>query len=190
MQKSKMRSIFILCITLLFYSCFPVQIAPKIENYKITKGKKFKRSLPKSHSYIFEDYKNANEFYYYINTKFQRDHQYAEDNTPIIIDHRTYYLSFYEVEKNTKIVNLTPALINGVLENKGLSPVLNEEKTVSRNGTWYIALVVQDAQFNDALNPKHREQKKVVAYLNSLKTEYFTTTNYYSAYLRNKLDTN
>ena len=183
-----MRYILTILIALLLCACFPVQIAPEIRDYKITKGKKFKRSLPKRYTYVFEDYKNADEFYYYINTKFQRDDNYVEDNTQITIDNRSYYLSFYEVEKKTKIVNLIPILIERTIS--GSDAPSEEEIDVIREGTWYIVLTVQDVAFKDALSPSHREQQKVIDYLSKLKSEYFTTTDYYSAYLRNKLDSN
>ena len=50
-------------------------IAPNIEDYKITKGKDFKRSLPKREMFIFEDPKEAGHFYTYVNTKFNLDEE-------------------------------------------------------------------------------------------------------------------
>jgi len=43
-----MRNFFFIIVSILvFQSCIPLRIAPTIEDYKITEGKKFKRSLPK-----------------------------------------------------------------------------------------------------------------------------------------------
>ena len=51
-------------------SCIPLQIAPNIEGAKVYKGKKFKKQLPKQNVYVFEDPKDVNEFYTYINAKY------------------------------------------------------------------------------------------------------------------------
>ena len=63
-----MKSLLLVFFLLLFTSCIPLKIAPKIEGEKLIVAKKFKRSLPKKHSYVFEDPKGADEFYNYINT--------------------------------------------------------------------------------------------------------------------------
>lgn len=43
-------------------SCLPIRITPHIENYRVTKEKEFKRSLPKREVFVFENPKAANEF--------------------------------------------------------------------------------------------------------------------------------
>jgi len=39
--------VLILSVFILLTSCIPIRIAPKIQDYKTIKAKKFKRSLPK-----------------------------------------------------------------------------------------------------------------------------------------------
>jgi hypothetical protein len=54
-----------------FTSCIPLSFAPKIKTDKVKLAKRFKRDLPKQHGFIFEDPKEADEFYTFINTKYQ-----------------------------------------------------------------------------------------------------------------------
>ena len=49
-----MRSTIICILVVLLTSCIPTKIAPKIESYKITTGKKFNKALPKWQSFIFD----------------------------------------------------------------------------------------------------------------------------------------
>lgn len=67
----------LLCV-LLVQSCIPLRVAPTIKDYKVTKGKRFKKGLPKKNVFVFEDPKDADEFYNYINTKFQLNDYYVD----------------------------------------------------------------------------------------------------------------
>jgi len=66
-------------------SCIPIRIAPNIKDYQLTQWKKFKRSLPKRHMFIFEDPKAANQFYKYINTKFELQDINVFEDVPFTI---------------------------------------------------------------------------------------------------------
>ena len=150
-----MRMLYLLLVTnFLFSSCIPLQLAPNFEGGKVFKPKKFKRQLPQQYVYVFEDPKDVNEFYNYINAKFQIYYDDATGNVPVLIAGNTYFLTFYEAERATKTVNLVPMLVDNALENEGYSPVLENVHT-SRKGKWYIALTVTDDNMDDGLNPKY-----------------------------------
>ena len=87
------KQLLVVILAIVVHSCIPLRIAPNIEDYKITKGKKFKRSLPKRQMFIFEDSKEAQEFYNYVNTKFQLDHVDVYDNVPFTILDKQYFFS-------------------------------------------------------------------------------------------------
>ena len=70
------RIIIVITVFFLFSSCVPVRIAPSIQDYKVMKGKRFKKGLSKRYFFIFEDPKEANQFYNYVNTKFELQHHY------------------------------------------------------------------------------------------------------------------
>ena len=166
------------CLLILsIYSCIPFKIAPKIEGDKIVKAKKFKKNLPNSYGFVFEDTKKANEFYNFINTKYNLKHVNVDVNVPIIIDNTTYYLSFFEREKSTETLNLIPLAIDMSRENKGNDPILENLHT-SRSGFWYVVLTVTDNELKDCLKPSYPNQEVVVKHLKKLRTEYFTTSNY------------
>jgi len=59
-------------------------------------------------------------------------------------------------------------------------PIELDEPPIARDGTWYIALTVTDAEFADALSPDYQHQQKVYAYVKSLHNEYVSTNNYNS----------
>ena len=105
----KMKHLIRLVLVLfIFQSCIPLRIAPNIENYKVSEGKKFKRSLSKRQMFIFEDRKEAEEFYGFVNTKFELDDAEVYDDVPFVIDEQQYFFAWYEVEIPDKSLNLIP----------------------------------------------------------------------------------
>ncbi len=168
---------------LLFTSCIPLRIAPSIKEEKLIVAKKFKRTLPRKHSYVFEDPKDADEFYNYINTKYELNHEDVEYNVPIYINEHEYFLSFHEVEIQTKTINLVPIMIDAGLESNGITPLL-EEHEFSRTGNWYIVLTVSDSKLNDCLDPKYGDRDVVINYLKAERLEYLATSNYFDALFR------
>ena len=143
-KNNHMRYALTLLAFLMFSSCIPLRIAPTIKEERVMLAKKFKRKLPKRYAFIFEDHKDADEFYNYINTKYGLDHQDVERNVPITVDNTAYFLSFYETEIPTKTINLIPILIDATLAEKGYDPIL-EDVEFSRIGNWYIVLTVSDS---------------------------------------------
>ena len=165
-------------------SCIPLKIAPNIEGAKVYKGKKFKKYLPKQQVYVFKDPKNENEFYNFINAKFDLDYDIFGGNLPLVIDGKDYLLSFYEVERSTKVVNLAPIAVDVLLEGKGHDPYLAETE-IYRAGTWYIALTVSDNNFGDMLKEDNPQFRNIIKYLDNLRNEYLYTANYLEVYLKN-----
>ncbi|NER14830.1 hypothetical protein GWK08_15340 [Leptobacterium flavescens] len=177
-----MKKTSLLLVFCVFTSCIPLQIAPNIDDYKIRKARKFKRKLPMGHAFIFNDPKDANEFYHFVNIKYQAQGN-AEHNVPFHVDDKTYYLSFYETEKNTSTVNLIPIIVDAALEEKGHDPYF-EDIEYTRSGKWYLALFVTDSELNDCLHPGYETRDKIAAYLEDLRQEYLNTHNYYEAWLK------
>jgi hypothetical protein len=175
--------ILLLCIT----SCIPIQVAPQIKEDKIKIGKKFKKGLPDHYTYIFNDPKEVNEFYNYINIKYDLKQTMVDDRVPVWIDKRLYYLSFYEVGKSTTIINLAGMLIDETMERENIPLRVGEKNHVLGKDHWYIALEVLDYENNDAINPKHENNTVIVKYLKDMRQQYLTTFNYYDSYLRREL---
>tara|TARA_R100001369_G_C3310121_1_gene167184 strand:+ start:163 stop:714 length:552 start_codon:yes stop_codon:yes gene_type:complete len=180
-----MKYLYIIAFSSLFISCIPLSIAPKIDSGKIYAPKKFKKHLPYNYVYVFEDPKDANEFFNYMNAKFQVVYDDDLGNIPIEIENNTYYLTFYEVERNTQTVNLIPMMVDAKLDQEGYSPML-EDAHVTRTGNWYIALTVTDEKLKDALNPSYKSHRNIVAYADAMRTEYLTTAEYIEIYLKSK----
>ena len=158
-------------------SCIPFKIAPNIDDYKITNAKTFNRYLPDEYAFVFEDKKDADEFYHFVNTKFQLDFLDVEMNVPIQINDAIYYMSFYEQEKTTESANLVPILIDAILEDQEMGPML-EDAHGSTRSHWYILITVLDEDFKDCLNPNHPFQTEIIEALWNLKEEYQTTHHY------------
>ena len=169
----------------ILFSCIPLRIAPNIKDDKLVVAKKFKRELPRYYALIFEDPKDANEFYNYINIKYALNHTNVGWNVPITINNEELYLSYYEVEIPTKTINLIPIAVDAALEDKGYDPLLNNME-FSRTGNWYLALTVLDADMKDCLNPKHRLQKQTLAYVKDVRVEYLNTSEYVQTQLLKK----
>ena len=176
--------LIILLSILLFSSCIPLSIAPNIKEDKVKIARRFKRHLPKQYALIFKDPKDADEFYHFINTKYQLDHQQVEDNVPFKIDGKEFFFSFYEAEKITKTINLVPIFLSAALSREDDDVPIFEELHTSRKGSWYIVLLASDMQMKDCLAPEYQDREKILTYLRNLRIEYLNTHNYYEAALK------
>lgn len=163
-----MRLLTIAFLSLLATSCIPIRIAPNIKEDKIMKANKFKRKLPKQYAFIFEDPKEADEFYNYVNTKFQLDFKDVEWNVPFELDNVVYYMSFYESEIPNKTLNLIPLLIDAKLDQEGFGPMF-EDSYLSRNGNWYLILTVNNDVSTDCLHPNYEYRHKLISYFKELR---------------------
>lgn len=167
-------------LAMLIVSCIPLRIAPHIKTDKVMMAKKFKRKLPKQNAFIFEDPKDANEFYHYINTKYELNHQNVEFNVPFEVNGKPFYFSFHEVEIPDKTLNIFPFFVDAVLHNQDMEPMF-EDVYMSRTGNWYLVITVTDEGFNDVLAKDCPEKQDVVDYLKALRVEYLNTHNYLEA---------
>ncbi len=172
-----MRIVLIIALSAVLASCIPVRIAPKFKDHKVMVAKKFKRSLPRETSFIFKDPKDANEFYNYMNTKFQLNHVDVAYNVPFVIEDKTYYLSYKEIGIEDQILNMPLILIDAKMEQEGLVKLF-EDDHVSRTGHWYLVLTVYDDNFKNCLKASYLMQPKILEYLKALKQEYLNTQNY------------
>lgn len=148
------------------------------------RGKKFKKGLPKKTVFVFEDPKEENAFYNYVNTKFQLDDYYVDVSVPFMVDGNEYYFSFYEVDIPSKFVNLLPLLIDVALERSGGDPILDDAYE-SRNDSWYIAIEVFSVSEKDCLAENSPSKDVVLKYLRDLKNEYLNTHNYNEVLFKN-----
>ena len=170
-----MKTLLPLFAFLMISSCIPFKIAPQIDSDKVMIAKKFKKKLPKKYALIFEDPKEENVFYDFIGWKYQLDYDHTNTDIPITIDGRIFFMSFYETEKTTKTINLFPILLDGYLMSKGQEPWLQDVE-FSRDGHWYLALIVTDIKGDDCISPKSAYRKEVLQYLRALRIEYLQTS--------------
>lgn len=178
------RSVLLLVVLVAIQSCIPIRIAPSIDDYKVTKGKKFKKSLPKREMFVFEDPKDVDHFYNYVNTKFQLNHDNVYDDVPFKLNEGQYFFSFYEVEIPTKILNLGVIVADVMLDQAGVSPVFDDVHS-SRKGHWYIAIEVYSDKEKDCLHIDALSREVVLKYLRTLKQEYLITHNYNETVFKN-----
>ncbi|MEO1031040.1 MAG: hypothetical protein AAFX55_06530 [Bacteroidota bacterium] len=173
------KPIALLCLITVLTSCIPIKVAPKFKNkdYRVMKAKKFQRKLPKETAFIFKDPKDADEFYNYLNTKLNLNHNDVGFNSPFIIDGETFYLSYNEVNKEDKNLNLGLSAVDLVLKEKAGFTVF-DDNYVSRKGHWYIIITVYDKHLKNCLLDKHPMKSQIIQYLKDLKQEYLATYNY------------
>ncbi|MFC0604338.1 hypothetical protein [Winogradskyella pulchriflava] len=174
-----MKRVLILVSLIVLTSCIPYKIAPKFKNedYKITRAKKFQRKLSREISFIFKDPKDADEFYNYINKKYNLNHKDVGLNTPFQLEGKTFYLSYTEVERTDEKLAL-PLVITDLRRSSNGNDPLFEGKYTTRKGHWYILLTVYDEDIKNCLLSKHPMRSQIISYLKKLKQEYLTTQNY------------
>lgn len=166
-------------VLLITTSCIPYKFAPKFKNedYKVMKAKKFQKTLAKETSFIFKDPKDADEFYNYINTKYQLNHINVGSNSPIQINGETHYFTYHEVERTDQTANIGLVVTDLVLDEK-LGVTAFENNYSSRKGHWYIVITVYDENVKNCLLDKHPNKSEVLNYLKDLQQEYLKTHNY------------
>lgn len=168
-----MKQLAIILVFLIFSSCIPLRIAPNIDDYKIKVAKKFKRKLPKKNAFIFEDPKEADAFYNYINIKYNLNFKNVENNVPFAFNGKIYFLSFYEIEIPTKYFNFLPGMAEAAFEMVVLgADSYSSEVEMTRIGHWYLALTVSNFNKEDCLDPNYEFRAELINYLQDLKTEY------------------
>ncbi|MBO0591269.1 hypothetical protein I2486_07590 [Cellulophaga sp. E16_2] len=170
-------------------SCVPIRIAPKIDDYKISKGKKFKRTLSKRQLFIFKDTKEAGEFYKYVNTKFQLHDSLVYDDVPFQLENQQYFFATYEVEIQDKSFQLVPialdVLLSTSLGSDEVHPLFSNSDGISRKGNFYIAIEVYSDLEKDCLLANSFSRTSVLKYLRQLKKEYLATHNYNEILFKN-----
>ncbi len=182
-----MKTLLFLTTLIAFTSCIPYKIAPKFNNqgYKIVKGKKFHKKLDNRTSFVFEDPKKANEFYDYINAKFNLNHKNVGVKTPFTSNRETYYLSYYEVERTDENLVLPLVLVDLKRSSNGNEPLFENNYTL-RKGHWYIILTVYDNALKNCLLDNHPKQSEIINYLKNMKAQYLNTSNYNELYFEKK----
>ncbi len=172
-----MKQFIILVLALSLSACIPLRKAPEINQHKVMDAKKFKRKLPRETAFIFEDPKDANAFYNFINSKYNLNHFDVGIDTPIQIGTCTYYLNYYEAEIPDKTFNLFGFVVDAKLEQNDMSPIF-DDAYVTRHGHWYIAITAHDSDNKNCLTSKHPDRKKIHDYLKMLRSEYLNTSSF------------
>ncbi|HDZ07203.1 hypothetical protein LCGC14_0165580 [marine sediment metagenome] len=65
---------------------------------------------------IFEDPKEAYEFYKHINIKFELQEEKVHDDVPFKLEEQQYFFSFYEFDIPNKSINLVSIAADALLE--------------------------------------------------------------------------
>jgi len=169
-----MKHLVSILVFLIFYSsCIPLRTAPEIKSDKIMVAKKFKRKLPKNHAFIFEDPNNTNDFYNFINLKYELNQENVEKNIPFEINNEKYFLSYYETSIPTKTLDLFSMVTDAAVDMG-----LNKEDSYSggvqieRVDSWYLVLTVCNSILEDCLEPNYKFRTDVIIYLRNLRLEY------------------
>jgi len=179
-----MKKALLILLAMTTIACIPTRIAPRFEGHKIMQAKKFKRKLPGETSFIFKDPKNAEEFYNYLNVKFQLNNIDVGLNTRFKLDNKTFYLTYNETDIPDKNLNIVGFATDVVLQEKGFAPLFNSYE--NRTGHWYIILTVHDDAVKNCLLDKHPMKQKIIDYLERLRKEYLSTQNYEELLLTKK----
>lgn len=174
-----MKNFISILILSVLYGCIPVQRAPNIKDFKVMNAKKFDKTIAPKTTFIFKDPKDADEFYNYINTKFQLKHDNVGYNSPVVVDGVELYLTYYEKEKLNTTLNLPLVIIDKKLEQEDIGPLFENNYT-KRTGEWYLMITVYDENLKNCLLKSHPLRPKVLKFLKELKDEYLNTHNYES----------
>lgn len=127
--------------------------------------------------FLFEDPKEAGEFYDFVNTKFKLNDTLVYDDVLFKINEQQFFFAFYEVEIPDKRINIAALLVDVILIHSEMDPML-ENQYSSRKGNWYIAIEVYNDFEKDCLVEESLSRAMVLKYLRALKNQYLATANY------------
>lgn len=180
-----MVRLFLCLCVVVSTSCIPLSFAPDIKTDKVKIAKRFKRDLPKRYGFIFEDPKEADEFYTFINTKYQLP--WINRKIPLWIDKKPLIMNIYERKRTTSTLNFIPILMDAALSRdvSGVPGFFNSFYT-TRNEKWFIIITLTDLSGQDALMPDFERRNINLTFLRNLQKEYLNTANYMEAYFRTK----
>jgi len=166
-----MKLVLIGLFSLISTSCISVKNAPIIQTYKVQVAKKFHKKLPKRHAYVFSDPKGADEFYYFIESRFESNFDNFQWNIPVIINGKMHNFTIYEVEKSTKTVNLIPVFID-LVRNSNEKEALFQDDYTTRSGNWYFVITVSENDLSDCLKSNDTHRLEVIEFLDFLRLSY------------------
>lgn len=180
-----MVRLFLCLCVVVSTSCIPLSFAPDIKTDKVKIAKRFKRDLPKRYGFIFEDPKEADEFYTFINTKYRLP--WINRKIPLWIDKKPLIMNIYERKRTTSTLNFIPILMDAALssDDSGVPGFFNSFYT-TRNEKWFIIITLTDLSGQDALMPDFERRNINLTFLRNLQKEYLNTANYMEAYFRTK----
>ena len=168
-----------------FYACIPIKITPNIENFKVVKAKKFNNKLPKTNAFVFKDPKKTGEIHKFIHAKFnsvkELDNYYSFNLNGI-----THAITFYEVEKETKTVNLIPIIADVSRKSNNKDSLLEDFYISRKSDNWYVAITVSNEESSDCLSNEYANKKEIEKYLEAMKNDYLNTSNYIETLLLRK----
>ena len=179
------RMFLYVCIVAVCTSCVPLSFAPNIKTDKVKLAKRFKRDLPKHYGFIFGDPKESDEFFMFINTKYQLPG--IDRKIPLWINKKPLIMNIYERRRTTSTLNFVPFILDMIIagkdnENYGFFSSFYTTRTEK----WFIVITLTDLNGKDALDPDHNQRTSNPTFLRTLQKEYLSTANYMEAYFRNK----
>ncbi|SHI30014.1 hypothetical protein SAMN04487911_10117 [Arenibacter nanhaiticus] len=136
--------------------------------------------MPKRQLFLFQDPKEANAFYKYVDTKFRLEGENVMDDVPFTIAQNQYFFSFYEIQIPTKHINLFPLLFDHFF-NAALKIQEGVERDPEEMGkeNYYIGIEVYSDFEEDCLRENSLSRTVVLKYLRNLKNEYLVTHQYH-----------
>lgn len=180
------RILFGLGLLLLFAQCIPYKSADTIFDYQVEVGRKFQKGLPERNMFLFEDPKEANAFYHFIDNRFELHGDNVADDVPFVIDGQQYFFAFYETSQSSKGVSfvnlLTDAVVSSALNTERDPDAVPEEM---RSDKYYIGIEVYSDLEEDCLAVNALAREPVLKYLRNLKEEYLATKTTHGALSKN-----
>lgn len=129
-------------VAVFFTSCIPLSFAPNIKTDKVKLAKRFKRNLPKKHGFIFEDPKEADEFFTFINTKYQLPG--IDTKIPLWIAKKPYLMNVYERRRISTTLNFVPIILDALLSSEVESFGFFSSFYSTRLEKWYVIITLTD----------------------------------------------
>ena len=172
-----MRRIFFCCLSFVLVGCFSLQPASLIDDYRVTKARKWVKEKPRTYHFVFENPKPPEEWRWFTQIHFGVYNDPQQRLHAFQIDEKPYTLLYTSFTRTGERINVWAMVLDELLL-RWINMSFFEADHTTKNIRQYVRVSVRDAHEKDALHPSYPQRTTVIAYLEELRHTYLDTNNY------------
>lgn len=172
-----MRRILFYFLSFVLVGCLSLQPASLIDDYRVTKSRRWVKEKPRTYHFVFENSKPPEEWRWFTQIHFGVYNDPQQRHYAFEVDHKPYTLLYTSYTRTGERINVWAMVLDELLL-RWINMSFFEPDHTTKNIRQYVRVSVRDAHEKDALHPSHPHRKTVIASLEELRRTYLATNNY------------